>query len=145
MRTRRRRRLILWYECVGFVGIIAFLWLEEAVDLSSLLFGGAPHTGNWRQALMSSVIVVLVWAVVVLLTRRLLAHLLYLDGFLRVCAWCRRVGYHERWLRLEDYFAQGFHVATTHGVCPECLKKLEEDTAIFRRKEQEQQQAQISS
>ncbi len=36
---------------------------------------------------------------------------------------------------LEDYFARGFQVGTTHGICPECLKKAKEDTTrFFRRK-----------
>jgi hypothetical protein len=36
-------------------------------------------------------------------------------------------------MRLEDYFAEDLKIGTTHGVCPECLKKLEEDTRRFYR------------
>lgn len=64
-----------------------------------------------------------------------MAHLLYLEGFLRVCAWCRKVGYNDKWLTLEDYFDAGFHVGTTHGMCPDCFRKMEEDTAQFRREQ----------
>ncbi len=36
---------------------------------------------------------------------------------------------------LEDYFTRGLPVGTTHGICPECLKKAKEDTTrFFRRK-----------
>ena len=38
-------------------------------------------------------------------------------------------------MRLEDYFAKGFDIATTHGVCPECRKKIEEDTQKFYRQQ----------
>jgi hypothetical protein len=36
---------------------------------------------------------------------------------------------------MEQYFAEGFQVHSTHGICPECLKKIEDDTAEFKSKE----------
>jgi hypothetical protein len=67
----------------------------------------------------------------------MIAHVHYLKGLLRVCAWCRKICCHEKWMPLEQYFKQGFHVGTTHGMCPECLKKLEEETVELRRQETE--------
>jgi hypothetical protein len=40
---------------------------------------------------------------------------------------------------LEDYFAEGLHIGTTHGVCPECLQKLEEDTKLMYRSQAQAQ------
>jgi hypothetical protein len=109
-------------------------WLDALVDLPNLLLGGHAHTHDWRESLIQTVPILVIWGVVYLLTRRLLAHVLYLEGFLRVCAWCRKVGHGDKWMWLEDYFAEGFHVATTHGMCPECLKKMEEDTKEYYRR-----------
>jgi hypothetical protein len=135
MRIGKSRSWILWYVSIGFGFMMLLLWLEDLIGLSYLVFGGAPHVSDWRDAAMESLLLVIVWALVFSVTKRLLEHLLYLEGFLRVCAWCRKVGYKDQWLTLENYFAQGFQVGTTHGVCPECFKKMEEDTAQFTREQ----------
>jgi len=48
-----------------------------------------------------------------------------LSGFLPICASCKRVrddkGY---WDRVENYISKRTHVEFTHGICPECMKKL---------------------
>ena len=125
---------MLWYECFGF-GLILFLsWLNKVVDLPHLLVGG-DLPSKWRDSAMETVLILLIWAFVHSLTSRLVARLHYLEGMLRVCAWCRKVGHGERWMRLEEYFAEDFKIGTTHGVCPECLKKLEEDTKQFYKKD----------
>jgi hypothetical protein len=38
---------------------------------------------------------------------------------------------------MERYFAEGFRIQTTHGMCPDCLKKIQEDTAELKRKDME--------
>jgi hypothetical protein len=137
MKLRKSESWVLWYETVGFGLIILLTWLDGLADLSSLVFGGAPHINQRRGNALLTVLILLVWGVVFILTKRLIAHVHYLKGFLRVCAWCRKIGYDGKWIRLEEYFEQGFHVETTHGMCPECLQKMEEETAEFRRKEAE--------
>ncbi len=134
MKSRKNGSWVLWYECLGFGLILLFSWLNELVDLPHLIFGGETHASDFRDSLVESAVIVLVWAVVFVLTKRLVAHLLYLEGFLRVCAWCRKVGHNNQWMGLEEYFDRGFHVQTTHGMCPQCLGKLEEDIKELHRK-----------
>jgi hypothetical protein len=131
MYVSKRGSRVLWYECAGF-GLIIFLsWLNELVDLARYLMGGTGHSVDARKGVVLTLVVLLVWLVVFRLTRRLVEHLHYLEGFLRVCAWCRKIGHGDRWVQIEEYFAEGFQIETTHGMCPECLKKVEEDTARF--------------
>src|SRR6185369_3362148 len=110
MRVSKNRSWVLWYVSLGFGLIILFVWLEELTGLSYLVLGGAPHVSDWRDATTESLLIVAVWAVTFLVTRRLVAHLVYLEGFLRVCAWCRKVGYKDKWLTLEEYFDAGFQI-----------------------------------
>ena len=124
---------------LGFGLMILLAWVDEFFGLSVLVFGGGIHIPDWRDAAMASVLILIVWAAVFIIMRRLLAHLVYLEGFLRVCAWCRKVGYKDKWLPLEQYFAEGFHIGTTHGMCPACFKKAEEDTARFVREQLKKQ------
>ena len=132
MIIRKRGSWVLWYECVGF-GLLLLLSCLNDLGKLSWFFGVEYHGAGVRAATVESLLILSVWGVVFYLTRRLVAHLHYLEGFLRVCAWCRKVGSNEGWMRLEEYFSKGFRIPTTHGVCPDCLKKMEEDTREFHR------------
>jgi len=137
MRLRRKGTWVLVYESVGFGLILLFTWFNELVGLPGVL-ARQPHVSNLSYCLVETLIIVPIWAVVFVLTRRLLAHLYYLEGFLRVCAWCRKVAQNDEWLQLEQYFATRFHIGTSHGICPDCLKKVEEDTKRLYRSELKQ-------
>ena len=137
MHVQKGGSRILWYECFGFGLILLVSWLNKIVDLPHLLVGGELHASKWRDSAMETVLILLIWAFVHSLTHRLVARLHYLEGMLRICAWCRNVGHGDRWMRLEDYFAKDFNIGTTHGVCPDCLKRLEDDTRRFYRSQAE--------
>jgi hypothetical protein len=48
-----------------------------------------------------------------------------LDGCLTVCAWCKKVRDDKgSWETLESYIIKHTDVAFTHGICPECVKKV---------------------
>jgi len=135
MKTAKSRSRLLLCVSLGFGLMILLAWVDEFLGLSVLVFGGGTHIPDWRDATMASVLILIVWAAVFIIMRRLLAHLVYLEGFLRVCAWCRKVGFKDKWLPLEDYFDQGFHIGTTHGMCPECFQKFKKDTAQYARQD----------
>jgi|SRR4051812_47309911 hypothetical protein len=135
MTISKKSSTVLWYECMGFASIIILLWLDEFVGAAQTLFGGEPHVRDWRDCAMTTLMVLYVWAIVFGFTKKMVDHLHYLEGLLRICAWCRKVGHAEKWMKVEDYFEKDFHIQTTHGMCPECLRKLKEDTAEFKRKE----------
>jgi hypothetical protein len=131
MKVIRGGSRVLWYESLGF-GLILFLsWVNRALDLPQLVLGGDPASAKWRDCAMETMLILLIWAFVHSLTKRLVDRLRYLEGMLRICAWCRKIGHRDRWVRLEDYFAEGLNIGTTHAICPECLKTAEEDTHRF--------------
>ena len=119
--SKRKVKNVLWNEAFGFSLIILLAWLTEALRIPHLIFD-EPFTPNWHRALLRSLVVVLIWTWVHLATRRLLRRLHYLEDFLRVCGWCRKVCYHDQWLTMEEYFNSKFATRTTHGMCPECLR-----------------------
>jgi hypothetical protein len=134
MKSPKNRSWVLAYECLAAILIIAFCWLREMTGLVNLLVGAEPRPGEWRNAALETILILLAWWVVFAPTWRLVGHLVYLEKFVRVCAWCRKVCYREEWLPLEEYFERGLHVGTTHGICPECLMKAKEDTTRFLRR-----------
>jgi PAS domain S-box-containing protein len=52
-----------------------------------------------------------------------------LSGLLPICAWCKKIhddkGY---WKKVETYVEEHSDASFTHGICPECLKKISPET-----------------
>ena len=90
MPARRQASQILTVEIIGFLVIIALSWANELYGLPSLIFGGG-HRVNWPESLLETAIIALVAIPVLVLTRRLVLRLHYLEGFMGVCGWCRKL------------------------------------------------------
>lgn len=128
MKKLKGRNSILWIEAVGFSAIIALSWLAELLRFPFYAFND-PTAPNWRRAMMRMIVIGIIWAWVHLLTRQILKRLHYLEEFLRICSWCRKVNAGEEWLALENYFNSKFATRTSHGMCPECLEKKRQELA----------------
>jgi hypothetical protein len=74
-------------------------------------------------------VILVIWLWVFLATRKLLKRLHYLEEFLRVCSWCRKVNYQDQWLGMEKFLSSKFDTKTSHGMCPDCLQKKKEEIA----------------
>ncbi len=61
--------------------------------------------------------------------RKALEKIKTLRGLLPMCAWCKKIrddqGY---WKKVEDYVKEHSDATFTHGICPECLKKVSPET-----------------
>ena len=126
----KKENSILWIESFGFSLLIVLSWLVEVARIPHFVFGEV-FTPNWNRAMLRTVVISLIWTWVHLATRRLLKRLHYLEEFLRICSWCRKVCENGQWLELEKYFSSKFATTTTHGMCPECLeKRLKEIAAL---------------
>jgi hypothetical protein len=125
-KTKKKWNSILWIEGFGFSLIIILSWLTEIIRIPHLLFGES-FSPNWERAFLRTVVVSLIWIWVNLATRRLLKRLYYLEEFMRICGWCRKVCHDGEWVPMEKYFSSKFSTQTTHGMCPECLQKGKED------------------
>jgi len=122
MKTKRRE-FILWVEGLGFGFIILSVWVTELLHMPHVLFA-EPAVVNIPRALLRTAVILCVWLAVNLATRRLLQQLHHLEEYLRVCAWCRKICHEGEWMTMEDYFGSAFTTKTSHGVCPECSRKL---------------------
>lgn len=122
MKTKRRE-LILWIEGIGFSLLIAFIWLTESLRVPHFLFSD-PMAFHVGRPLLRSLVVMGVWLAVHLATRQLLKRLHHLEEYLRICAWCRKIGHEGEWMTMEEYFGSAFTTKTTHGMCPECSRRM---------------------
>jgi len=122
MKINSQLTRIVIYQNFGFLGIIALCFLDELIKLPSLIFSDHPFAFVYRRTTLEMLLVLAVWLVVSNSTRRVLERVQYLEKFMRVCAWCRRINYQGEWMRLEEFMKQGFDTPTTHGICTECLQ-----------------------
>lgn len=125
MKKIEKPQRILWVENVGFLAIIFMSWVDD-LDLFhySHHIYGADLPFNWVETAVATVFVLLVWLLVHVSTRKLLARLHYLESYLKVCAWCRKIGHGDDWLSMEQFFSSELDIKTNHGICPECSRKL---------------------
>lgn len=128
MSTPVAGRKVLRRENIGFALILLFNWLAEILRLPHLLYD-EPVEFNWFRVLLRSAIILGVWGWVYFTTRSLIRRLHYLEEFLMVCSWCRKVGQDGKWLTMEQYFGANFNTQTSHGICPECSEKARDRLA----------------
>jgi hypothetical protein len=127
---------IVVYQNVGFLAVIILCFLDELLQLPSLIFSGHPFVILYRRPTLEMLLFLAVWLLVSNSTRRLLRQVRQLEDFLRVCSWCRRIDYKGEWMPLEEFMEQGFDTPTTHGICPECLRQKKEAIERERRARQ---------
>ena len=123
-KTRSSADSVLTTEAIGFSLIIVLSWATEVLHLPHFLFS-QPEAFNWSRALLRTVVIMAVWFWVHVATKRVLRRLHHLEEYLLVCSWCRKVGHDGEWLTMEQYFGSKFDTETSHGICPECAKRME--------------------
>ena len=98
-------------------------WVNELTDLPYLV-GGRQYVPNWREGALETLIVLVVAIPVMVITKRLVSRLYYLEGYLRVCSWCKKLEHDSAWVPLEEFFEQKFETMTSHAMCPACVEQM---------------------
>jgi hypothetical protein len=111
------------YQNLGFLVIILLCFLDDLLQLPGLIFSDHPFAFVYRRSTLDILLVFGVWFLVGRSTRRILERVHYLEKFMRVCAWCRRIHFKGDWMPLEEFMRQSFDTPTTHGICMECLHR----------------------
>jgi len=114
---------ILLCQSLGFLAIIALSWFDEIIGLRSLIFGNNPYISDFRESAFEMLIVLAVWFIVAGTTQRLLKRVAHLEKYMRVCAWCHRVGADHEWVSFEEFVERKFNTPTSHGICEECVER----------------------
>lgn len=126
MKTEKPSLRVIYMELAAFSLIISISWADELVNFSHYFLGG-NHVPDWHEALFESFITIIVAIPTLILTWNIIKRLHYLEGFLRICAWCKKVGINKQWLTTEEFFDSEFNTKTTHSICPICAEKMREE------------------
>ena len=123
MKKNSQLTKIIVYQNLGFLGIMVLGFLDDLIKLPSLIFSGHSFDFLYQRTTLEMLLIFAVWFLVSNSTRRIMERLQYLEKFMRVCSWCRRINYQDRWMPLEEFMRQSFDTPTTHGICKDCLER----------------------
>ncbi len=114
---------ILLYEIAGYLIVIAAIWMDELFDLPRFLFKAPQTPVNWEESLFESVIVAVLAGITIYFTYRYIKHIRYLEGFLIVCSFCKKIRIGNEWIPIETFISEKSEAKFSHGLCPDCLEK----------------------
>ncbi|MEW6068432.1 MAG: hypothetical protein AB1610_09100 [Nitrospirota bacterium] len=117
---------IIAYEMVGFGLIMGLLWIDEIFDIPRL-FGAEATPINWVESIFETVIVFALCIFIVIFSWKFLKRIKYLEGFLPVCSFCKRIRVGTDWFPIEKYVTEHSEAEFSHGLCPECAEKYYKD------------------
>jgi hypothetical protein len=128
MKSRYIQWILVWQAVI----LLIFLFLtfsNEVLDLPHLLLGDAPT--SWHQRSGEIGIEVIIFTGVVSLEtyffRKLLRKIKILEGFLPICANCKKIRRQDQWEQIEQYISENSLARFSHSLCPECVQKLYPD------------------
>ena len=108
---------------VAFAGIILISWADEIYDLPYLLYGAEPTPANYFEASMETGWALFVMFLVLASTQALLKQIRYLEGFLPVCSFCKKIRVGKEWVPIEHYLHEHSRVEMTHSLCAVCARE----------------------
>ena len=150
------RRLVLELGLILFLSVVVFVIAAE-IDLLERLVAISRHHEKWEIDEIIAVALFMVFALAVFSIRRLieirranavllasysdlqkaLVKIKELKGIIPICSGCKKIrddgGY---WHQVESYIETHTRAEFTHGICPDCTKRLYPDYAADRKKRQ---------
>jgi hypothetical protein len=130
--TRRRLPLRahdqIWIIFTLMLTVFVFLTTaNEVLDLPYHLLGDEPTTFSQRRGeviLELSIYFIVVFSSYFYIRKKIRTEIKILEGFIPICANCKKVRQDLDWKALEEYISANSLAKFTHSICPDCMKKL---------------------
>ena len=122
-------RLVLSLQLTVLFLFLAMTICNEIFDLPHLLFGDRPTSFNQRtgEIVIELGILTIILIIEIVLIKKLYQRIRILEGFLPICANCKKIRHEEKWDQIEKYIADHSLANFSHSICPDCMKKLYPD------------------
>jgi hypothetical protein len=121
------QKALLWHG-MGFVTLLVLTWCDALFDLMHHVLGQPAQTANIEEVEIKTIVILLLWIGSAYKLYLIVSRLSYLEKFLHVCSWCRRIQHQNVWLSLEEHFQHNTGAEISHGICPECAQRFKEET-----------------
>jgi hypothetical protein len=114
---------VIIYQLIGY-GILLFLIAgDEVFDFPHTVFGFQATPTNWVEALIESSYIIVLCLFSIYLSLRLLKEIKFLEGYLPICSFCKKIRDGKDWRSIEGYVSEHSEALFSHGLCPECAEK----------------------
>jgi hypothetical protein len=124
MITKRHiKTQIAIFASVAFFIVISLIWLDEIFDIPHYLFGAEKTPINWIESLFESSMIIILWISSIVFINQFLNRIKYLEGFLPVCSFCKKIRIGDQWVPIEKYISEHSETQFSHSFCPECAEK----------------------
>lgn len=111
------------YQLTGY-GVLLFLIVgDELFDFPHNIFGVPATPANWAETFIEGSYIVLLSFFTIYLSLRFLKRIKFLEGFLPICSFCKKIRKENEWTSLEKYMSDHSEVLFSHGICPGCAEK----------------------
>jgi hypothetical protein len=125
MKTKPMHSIFKWQVGILLV-FMALTFANEVIDLPHFVFGDQATSWSQRsgEILIEITVFVAVFVLELCLFRRLLGRIKILEGFLPICAGCKKIRHQDQWEQIESYISKNSLACFSHSLCPDCQKKL---------------------
>jgi hypothetical protein len=123
-------RVLTIFQLAVLLLFLALTLCNEIIDVPHYVFGDKSTSYSQRlgEIGIELFIFILVMAIQILLIRMLYQRIRILEGFIPICANCKKIRNTEnQWEQMEKYITQNSLVQFSHGICPDCAMKLYPD------------------
>lgn len=111
------------YQVFGYVILLFLIIGDEVLDIPHYIFGAPSTPINWAEAIIEGMYVLLLGTFTIYLSLRFLNKIRFLEGFLPICSFCKKIRKGNDWASLEKYMSDHSEARFSHGLCPECAEK----------------------
>jgi hypothetical protein len=117
------QKSLLWLS-LGFLTILILTWGDAIFDFASYVRGAPQQRENASETAIKTVVVLMLWILSAYKVYKVVSRLSYLENFVHLCAWCRRIEKDNHWQTLEEHFLHNTGREISHGMCPECAERV---------------------
>lgn len=121
---KKSTKRFMYYQFVIMAAFFALTLLNESADLPHLLFGDPPIAPIQRRGeiVLEVVFAILICVIEIWFVQKLRKDIRILEGFLPICAHCKKIRKMDQWEPIEHYIESHSLADFTHSICPDCLK-----------------------
>lgn len=115
------KKLII-YQIIAFGILMLLIVGDEMFDFPHVLFGAPATPINWQECWIEGSYILVLAVFSIFLTKMLIVKVKYLEGFIPICSFCRKVRVGKEWQSMERYLSAHSEAELSHGLCPECAE-----------------------
>ena len=119
-------RLVVISQLTVLFLFISMTMCNEIFDLPHLFFGDKPTSFEQRmgEVIIELGILTIIMIIETVLIKKLYQRIRILEGFLPICANCKKIRHEESWDQIEKYISDHSLAQFSHSICPDCMEKL---------------------